>query len=419
MKHQELSGHERFMELGALANTGILSCAEWRDLIDHLQSCSVCKEVYDHYFILSSRAIPLLGEASGVRDLNEWDETGAWERLSASVQVQNKRLTFAERLQQHLHIKIQLLRLTQRFAVAAVLPCLMIIVGLFAYRMGRHAQQPSREAAFHRPMSDDQGLNEILDRKERTLATLQATITQKTREASQLRAYADAAEVSVKELEQKDGANELQLQEVSRERDVLNARLQEATQAYQDAAAELANLRSDRDKLLIRISAAETALRDLTAIDQDKESKLKQTEQYLAYDGDIRELMGARKLYIADVFDVDSNSRQQKPFGRIFYTQGRSLVFYAFDLDKKPALKNAATFQAWGRNETDRGKPVNLGILYLDSVANRRWVLRTDDARQLEDIDAVFVTAEPEGGSRRPTSKPFLYALLRKEANHP
>jgi anti-sigma-K factor RskA len=46
-------------------------------------------------------------------------------------------------------------------------------------------------------------------------------------------------------------------------------------------------------------------------------------------------------------------------------------------------------------------------------------VLRLDDPRQLAEIDAVFVTVEPHGGSQKPTGKPFLYALLRKEANHP
>ena len=62
---------------------------------------------------------------------------------------------------------------------------------------------------------------------------------------------------------------------------------------------------------------------------------------------------------------------------------------------------------------------MNLGILYMDSEANRRWVMRFDDPKQLAEIDAVFVTVEPHGGSQKPTSKPFLYALLRNQANHP
>jgi hypothetical protein len=55
----------------------------------------------------------------------------------------------------------------------------------------------------------------------------------------------------------------------------------------------------------------------------------------------------------------------------------------------------------------------------MDSESNRRWVLKINDPKQLAEIDAVFVTIEPRGGSQKPTGKPFLYALLRKEANHP
>ena len=142
----------------------------------------------------------------------------------------------------------------------------------------------------------------------------------------------------------------------------------------------------------------------------------------LTSDRDIRELMGARKLYIADVFDVDGSSRTQKPFGRVFYTQGKSLIFYAFDLDRQPGVINASTFQVWGQREAPQGQspsPMNLGILYMDNETNRRWVMRFDDPKQLAEIDAVFVTVEPRGGSHKPTSKPFLYALLRNQVNHP
>jgi len=34
--------------------------------------------------------------------------------------------------------------------------------------------------------------------------------------------------------------------------------------------------------------------------------------------------------------------------------------------------------------------------------------MRFDDPQRLAEIDAVFVTVEPRGGSRKPTSKPFL-----------
>jgi hypothetical protein len=103
----------------------------------------------------------------------------------------------------------------------------------------------------------------------------------------------------------------------------------------------------------------------------------------------------------------------------VFYTKGKSLLFYAFDLDGKPAVGDAHAFQAWGRIDADRARPINMGILYMDSEANRRWVLKCDDPQLLALIDAVFVTLEPKGGSHKPTTKPLLYAYLRTAPNHP
>jgi hypothetical protein len=203
---------------------------------------------------------------------------------------------------------------------------------------------------------------------------------------------------------------------------MLNGKLREAEQAYQNVEAELVKLRSGREKSFVQTASLESQIDELAAANRDLERKLQDDQQYLAADRDIREMMGARKLYIADVFDVDSGSRTRRPYGRVFLTQGKSLLFYAFDLDQQRGLKNASAFQAWGQKEVPQGlqpTPLSLGILYMDSEANRRWVLRCNDAKRLEEIDAVFVTVEPHGGSQKPSTKPLLYALLRKEANHP
>jgi hypothetical protein len=219
----------------------------------------------------------------------------------------------------------------------------------------------------------------------------------------------------------KDSA-ELERKQLFMQRDRLTEELHASTQSFEAMQAELTSLRAERDKALLRIASLKTQFEELAAIDQDQKLRLASRDQYLSSDRDIRELMGARNLYIADVFDVDGSSHTRKPFGRIFYTRGKSLIFYAYDLDRQPKAKEAAAFQVWGEKETthtEQPRPLNLGILYLDSESNRRWILRFDDPRMLAEIDAVFVTIEPRGGSSKPTGKPFLFAMLRKEANHP
>jgi hypothetical protein len=108
----------------------------------------------------------------------------------------------------------------------------------------------------------------------------------------------------------------------------------------------------------------------------------------------------------------------RKAYGRVFYTKGKSLVFYAYDLDQQRALKNAS-FQAWGRLAEDRQKDLSLGIFYQDNAAKKRWVLKTSDPQVLSRIDEVFVTVEPSGGSSRPSNRRILFAYLNFTPNHP
>jgi len=150
----------------------------------------------------------------------------------------------------------------------------------------------------------------------------------------------------------------------------------------------------------------------------DRDATIEQQQQLLASDRDIRELMGARELTIAEISDFDQNAQKRKPFGRVFFTKDKSLVFYAFDLDKQKGLQNASSFQAWGVDSSNRNA-VNLGILYKDSESNRRWTLKFEDPEILAKINAIFVTVEPSGGSLKPSGKQLLYAYLRTQPNHP
>jgi len=307
---------------------------------------------------------------------------------------------------------------------------LLIAVGLGAYHLGAWTHQPvvvkqtseALEEQYQKFSEEKRTAEESLAVEEKRLAQLQAESAEKEQALAKLRAALRALEARSNELMTASSQSEAELKELSQQRDELNAKLQSTSQAYGNNQTELAGLRSERDKTSLRTAFLESKIEDLTAKNRDQDRRLKDAEQYLTSDRDIRELMGARKLYIADVFDVDGSSRTQKPFGRVFYTQGKSLIFYAFDLDRQPGVVNASTFQVWGQREAPQGEtasPMNLGILYMDNENNRRWVMRFDDPKQLTEIDAVFVTVEPRGGSHKPTSKPFLYALLRNQVNHP
>jgi hypothetical protein len=131
--------------------------------------------------------------------------------------------------------------------------------------------------------------------------------------------------------------------------------------------------------------------------------------------------MGARNLHIIDVHDADGSGNDRKSFGRVFYTEGKSLIFYAFDLDDKKVTNAKYTFEAWGERLGQPASVKSLGVLYVDDKDQKRWVLKVDDPRQLAQIDSVFVTLEPHGGDdeKGPRGHKILYAFLSGQANHP
>src|SRR5258708_10709691 len=142
-------------------------------------------------------------------------------------------------------------------------------------------------------------------------------------------------------------------------------------------------------------------------------------QKLLATDHDIRDILGARSLHIIDVYDVSSQGEFERAFGRIFYTEAKSLIFYAFDLDQQKGLKLGTVFQAWGQKGESKEEPRSLGAFYMDDPVQNRWVLKVDDSKALSRIDYVFVTDGSRKGGVRPKGKPLLEAFLNGAANHP
>ena len=189
------------------------------------------------------------------------------------------------------------------------------------------------------------------------LSRLQTQVASSQQEVAKLRDALRAAESRSAALSAANTERDEKFRQVlATARQVGRPNFVDAEQSYQLVQAELTTLRAEHDRALLHTTSLESKVDELTAATRDQDRRLKDSEQYLASDRDIRELMGARKLYIADVFDVDSGSRTRKPFGRVFYTQSKSLIFYAFDLDHQPGVKNASAFQVWGKRDTESGE---------------------------------------------------------------
>jgi hypothetical protein len=426
--------HEKFKKLCALAVSGCLAPLESVELQAHLKHCESCHQVYKQYLELTTQGMmELADECTENQQQTSWDTTPVLEQILARVRTDQLTdrepkkttvpATFAHKFTR---------TLTKPAAWMPLAACFVLAITSAAYHLGRRSQTSTPPVVFSSAATADprlqqlsaekQQADETLAQQTKNLVQLEADRSDKERELAKVKSALENLQGRSDKLQVNSSQSETQLVALTEQRDALNVQLEALTKAYNADKAELTNLRNERDGMILRTSSLEAKIADLTSVNRDQERRLKDTEQYLSSDRDIRELMGARKLYIADVFDVDGSSRTQKPFGRVFYTQGKSLIFYAFDLDREPHVVNASTFQVWGQREVPQGQqvlPMNLGILYMDNESNRRWVMHFDDPKQLAEIDAVFVTVEPHGGSQKPTTKPFLYALLRNEVNHP
>jgi len=251
-----------------------------------------------------------------------------------------------------------------------------------------------------------------IDNSKREIAELHGEVEKQSSEIARLNA-------NQVEIENDRNAKAADAGRLSQERDELAQQLSVAQANLQGLQQKLDASTSQGAANVVELASLRGKVGQLSDALHDRDQEVAREQSLLDHDRDIRELMGSRDLYIAEVYDVAKTGDTEKPFGRVFYTKGKSLIFYAYDLDQQPGTKNASTFQAWGRRGPDTGHAVNLGILFQDNASKKRWVLKSQDPKMLGEIDAVFVTVEPSGGSTHPSGKPFLFAYLRNDPNHP
>jgi len=295
-------------------------------------------------------------------------------------------------------------------------------LGTEIYRFG--LKRGLQQSQSHQQSPTEYGaLRAQMDRLVRERETIQTNLTQRETIISVLRAQLkeqqkqnDEREASLRSASEEA---QDQAQRISVQRDELARKLEDQQAVLTAAQKKFEALQQAETNDALRVVSLENQIQQMSQLFKEKDGTIDEQQRMLAADRDIRDLMSARDLYIAEVYDVGGNGERKKPYGRVFYTKGKSLIFYAYDLDQQPGLKNANTFQAWGLRGPDRNTAINLGVMYVDNSINKRWVLRFDDPKALEEINAVFVTVEPNGGSRVPRGQQVLFAYLKEEPNHP
>jgi hypothetical protein len=438
-----MGSHEEFLELSAAAVAGELRADEQARLDAHLAVCPECRRALSEYEAAAEKARAAF--AAEHHQVNQ-------ERVDDSWSVEKAEAAFFKRLDQEQQgagspragydasarakagkrftyrpSQIGWREIWMPFAAAILLA---LALGVAAYKTGvkqgtdvaRTIPPPAKESASSlEEQASDAGRERAqmmakLGENARVIDDLKQQLSEQIKIVNSLKSTTVVARpTSGSGQENAQGSN--------------NARKDEELAAAQTKLAELQKTMeaaaAQRDENARQAATLEAKVKELTQLAQEREQALDQRtaevaqgQELLEHDRDIRELMGARDLYMADIRDV-SGKGTDKTQGRVFYTKGKRLIFYAFDLDAEPGVRNASSFQAWGRRGPDKQQALSLGILYEDNVSKKRWVLKANDPKTLEDIDAVFVTVEPNGGSPHPSGKQLLFAYLRVGPNHP
>jgi Putative zinc-finger len=447
--------HDEFLELCAIATTGLLSGAEQRRLDEHLLKCPACREAKAQYEALISGVIPAMAPESSPADPlressgNSTDYSPDWSVDRAESEL-FRRLDADEAPSDDRHRGIgpALPGNTERSVAGANLErkassapgdllwrhvwwqyaaglILVATLGISMYRVGieRGSEDVQRRSPVAPPSpsappgtdSRPKQSGEQTSESDALVTSLRTQLASKAAEVAELKAQQTQLE---KTLNERDADRDLIAQdraELGRKLDAAQVNLLAVQQKL--AATSAVASRDSQDAT--QLASLQSKVAELSTSLHDRDEEVSRDLELLEHDRDIRDLMGSRDLLIADVYDVAKTGVTQKPFGRVFYTKGKSLVFYAYDLDRQPGVKDASIFQAWGRRGPDRGHAVNLGIFYQDNAAKKRWVVKSTNPNTLAQIDGVFVTVEPSGGSSHPSTSPLLFAYLRTEPNHP
>lgn len=402
--------HEQYEELCALAASGQASQDELADLRSHLESCPSCRSATYDFTQISAQALSQLA----ARHLRCQIPTGMTQRFVARARSEGIELT-RENLP-----RVPATNHRWLFASIGAVAAVVLIVGFLI--IGRRKSPPvavdrppvlASQATVSSPgtVSQEGGAGDIRLQQQLTAARsemkfMSATIRE---QRAEIESEMKANDNSNSRLTEAEKGSAVAASDQS-QRDARTAQLE----------AEMEKAKSEKNASDTVLALQDAELRELRKQVSDQSAALAEQRELAEKGSDVRDLVVARNLHIIDVHDRDGDGKNQRAFGRIFYTEGKSLIFYAYDLTDPRKLEAKISFYVWGER-LGAEKPIrSLGIFHDDDAKDGRWVLTFDDPQVLAQINSVFVTAESSKKAiKEPGGRRVLFAFLGDRPNHP
>jgi hypothetical protein len=441
------SRHAQFREWCALAAAGHLGGPQMVELNQHLTDCEPCRDFLESVTRASALVIPVLasdrmaGEVqvppAGMRSrfLSRLAaETSRSEHSAPLVLVASGEKQFSgEASRGRSFVRTEALTGIARnessgwvgwtWAGAAVAAC--AIVGLISYHMGRStgrapvAVPQTVGTAVSAPVRDVKPADSPrLVQLEREKSAIEDEVAHLTLALAQARSERETLNAELMDARAQLAGLNLQVSASRQARD---------SSSLQDPRGQIGALKSEIDALTLKLADSEAKANAQQRLNEDITAKLDATDSELHRERELEsartevsDLVAARNLHIVDVYDSDGKGKRQQAFGRVFYTEGKSLVFYAYDLQEAHRVDASVIFHVWGEKAGLKPVAHSLGLLHNDSPKDGRWSMTFDDPAVLAQINSVFVTVEnTDKHSTEPRGRKVLYAYFGSTPNHP
>jgi hypothetical protein len=425
--------HEHFEELCAAASIGQATAEELAQLEQHTSECAACRQAYFDYLNVASQefAAPRQAPSLSGRDLEEALNSELFTRRFFD-RAKREGIVFSHDVDKNTKVAAPVGALPPRrlfrpgWAVVVAAAAVLAVIGFSSYFHWSRGSENSQGTSAAMPKSNmsEPPTTTALDRRIQELTAANSNLRlQIERLSTELRKKDEqliGAETNLKTTSQ-DRRN------IVLDRDALQAKLDSALRelgkteslvatAQQEASAQKAYAKDIEAKSIVD----QAKLKDLEDAFNEKSALLDQDRQLLRASHHVTDLMGARNLHIVDVVDTDARGKSRPAFGRIFFTEDKSLIFYAYDLNEQKMQKANYQYQIWAKKEGPNHRPLKLGIFYSDDRTQSRWMFRCDDPKVLREIDSVFVTfGRSDSDPSHPEGPSLMYAYLRGQPNHP
>lgn len=406
-----LTDHQHFEELCALIAAGQAPedhLLEWQD---HAQECAECRSLRRD-FAQTARAIVVSDNSRAPRHEVPAGMTERFVAHARSAGVPLSRNEAEKRPQVRSFFSGHAFNAA---AAAALIALIAFLSWMFSLnRAGFTLLKPfhASNSPLQTPAIDSVGQSLLLQENSQLQQRLRDTQAERRVLVAQLNDMRQALESA----ERRSVEINARLDELQRDSAAVEkGRVNEIAQLRE----QLERVNSQKDSARL---AADVQYRELQTVHDKVEqlsTQLAEAQQLGAAANQAKDLIVARNLHIVDVHDNEIGSKP-RPFGRIFYAEGKKLVFFAYDLGDPQKLSAKVSFYVWGEKAGTTKEVKNLGIFRADDRQDGRWVLTFDDARVLAQINTIFVTSESKNKRiTKPNGNRILTAFLDDAPNHP